>query len=290
MGGVGVDCFSGGGAKEDDNSMDWDIADEVEEVASDLNAQKLVNRVPVGETSVHAEDFDMESFSFESEEKDKIDEMFNLELGTALDIKVLQTAIEASADALDIVAGKDVVMVAGKTGKLDGTYTGLFFVLLLIKWTFLFFRSYIGVGKSTLIQGIAGKRIHVIEHRTNFSGEVATRVAYDAENPLPEFAIGHSKKSKTSSINAFVCGTGNGEIVYLDTPGIEDTSRVEMDIATAALISQVAKQCKSLKFVILIHCASLIEDPGGAFRSVLKFARAFVWDFSESKVSANVVS
>ena len=76
--------------------------------------------------------------------------------------------------------------------------------------------------------------------------------------------------------------------MYLDTPGVEDTNGVETDIATAAWLSQVAKRCKSLKFVILIHCASLIEDRGGAFRSVLKFAKAFVRDFKESKVGATV--
>ena len=146
------------------------------------------------------------------------------------------------------------------------------------------------MGKSTLIQGIAEKRIHLIEHTTTFSGEVATKAAYDAEDPLPQFEIGHSKESMTSSINALVRGEGNNEVVYLDTPGVEDTSGIEMDIATAALLSQVAKRCKSLKFVILIHCASLIEDRGGAFRSVLKFARAFVRDFHESRVGAAMFS
>ena len=141
------------------------------------------------------------------------------------------------------------------------------------------------MGKSTLIQGIAGKRIHEVKHMTSFHGEVATMSAYDAEDALPAFEIGHSKVSMTKSINALV----RGELVYLDTPGVEDTSGVEMDIATAALLSQVAKRCKSLRFVILIHCASLIEDRGGAFRSVLKFARAFVRDFSESKVGIIVV-
>jgi len=141
-----------------------------------------------------------------------------------------------------------------------------------------------GVGKSTLLQGIAGKKICEIKHRTSFSGEVATKSAYDAEDALPAFEIGHSKKSKTSTINALVRGEGCDEIVYLDTPGFEDTSGVEMDIATTALLSQVAKRCKSLRFIIIIHCASLIEDRGGAFRSVLRFARAFVQDFNESKV------
>ena len=85
----------------------------------------------------------------------------------------------------------------------------------------------------------------------------------------------------TKSINALV----RGELVYLDTPGVEDTSGVEMDIVTSALLSQVAKRCKSIKFVILIHCASLIEDRGGAFRSVLRFVRAYVQDFDKSKVT-----
>ena len=167
--------------------------------------------------------------------------------------------------------------------------TDYFSVLPMIKLTdFISPNATIGVGKSTLIQGIAGKRIREIEHKTTFSGETATKAVYDAENPLPAFEIGHSKKSKTRSINALVWGTGNNDIVYLDTPGVEDTNGVETDIATAALLSQVAKRCKSLKFVILIHCASLIEDRGGAFRSVLKFAKAFVRDFKEFRVGATV--
>ena len=118
MEGVDADSFSGGGTKVDDNSMDWEIADEVGEVASNLTAQKIVSAVPVGETEVYVGDSDMESFSFESEEEDQTDEKGSPELSTGFDIKVLQTAMEASADALDMVAGKDVVMIAGKTGKL----------------------------------------------------------------------------------------------------------------------------------------------------------------------------
>ena len=143
----------------------------------------------------------------------------------------------------------------------------------------------LGVGKSTLIQGIAGKRFRVIDHKTSFSGEVASKTVYAAEDALPGFEIGHNMKSKTSSINGLLHSSGNTEVVYLDTPGVEDTGGVEMDIATASLLSQVAKRCKSLKFIIVIHCASLIEDRGGAIRSVIKFARSFVHDFSHSKVS-----
>jgi hypothetical protein len=71
-------------------------------------------------------------------------------------------------------------------------------------------------------------------------------------------------------------------------PGMEDTNGIEMDIATCALLNQVAKRCKrckSLKFIVVIHCASLYEDRGGALRGVLKFAKKFVADFSAHKQS-----
>jgi len=234
-------------------------------------------------------DVDIETFSFGSDSEDDKEEpgaTCTPELSTSFDIKLLRTVVEASAHALDIVAGKDVVMVAGKTGKRSAKriVSSLAQTTHYICSTFSIISSLTGVGKSTLLQGIAGKKIQEIEHLTSFSGEVATKSAYDAEDALPAFEIGHSKKSKTNAINALVRGEGDNEIIYLDTPGIEDTSGVEMDIAATALQRQVAKRCKSLKFVILVHCASLIEDRGGAFRSVLRFARAFVQDFYKSKV------
>lgn len=141
------------------------------------------------------------------------------------------------------------------------------------------------VGKSTLIQGIAGKRIHTSFHKSSFSGETSTKTVFDAQDALPNFEIGHAKVSKTRSLNAFLRKIGDNEVVYLDSPGLEDTRGTEMDIATSAMLSQVAKRCKCLRFVILIHCASLLEDRGNAFRSILQFAKKFVEDFSASKTS-----
>ncbi len=117
------------GTKGDDNIMDWEIADEQDKVHHDLASQTVVDNFLLEEPRVREEDFDMETFSFESDDDDDEEEEANKpcspELGTMLKIKVLQNAIEASADALDIVTGKDVVMIAGKTGELVGTYVWL---------------------------------------------------------------------------------------------------------------------------------------------------------------------
>ncbi len=122
MEGVDGTRSSVNGTKMDDNIMDWEIAVEQDEVHPALSSQTVVSEVPLEGDGVHEEDFDIETFSFGSDddEEEEADKKCSPELGSTLKINVLQTAIEASADALDIVTGKDVVMIAGKTGKLIG--------------------------------------------------------------------------------------------------------------------------------------------------------------------------
>lgn len=244
-------------------AMDWEVAEMIENgpygsgFVQDSNSMNSRDN-DTKRTTVVA---DLMDFCFDSsDDEDLTDHGLavtpTIEVSRGFDIKILQQAIETSTDALDLVDGKDVVLIAGKTG----------------------------VGKSTLMQGIAGKRIFSCNRAATISGQTATKAVFEAQDPLPSFEIGHAKKSKTSSLNAFIRHSAVGnQVVYLDTPGLDDTGGIEIDIATSALLSQVSKRCKSLKFVILIHCASLLEDRGGAFRSVLKFARTFVRNFDESK-------
>ena len=125
-------------------------------------------------------------------------------------------------------------------------------------------------------------------HQTEYAGATALKNVFEAENPLPGFEVGHKKVSKTRSINIHVReigGKNNEEIVYVDSPGFEDTAGPEVDIATSVMLSQVAKKARSLRFVVLINYASLLEDRGGAMRAVLKLAHTFVSDFEEDKKS-----
>ena len=117
---------SGGGTKPgNDNSMDWEEITDAEARDSAI-APQIVSEVPGG-TGGHIEDFDMETFSFESdEEEENTDAKPSSGLSTSFDIQILKTAIEASAEALDLVTGKDVVMVTGKTGELISSHSIIF--------------------------------------------------------------------------------------------------------------------------------------------------------------------
>lgn len=183
-----------------------------------------------------------------------------VDLSTPFDMELLRSCIEHGRPVLEKVQGEDVVIVLGKTG----------------------------VGKSLFIQGIAGKKIVPVKYETEYDGATAFADAFEAKDPVPGFDIGHTKVSKTKSINCFVrksVGRSSKDIVYVDCPGFEDSAGPEVDIATSVMLSQVAKKARSLRFVVLINFASLIEDRGGAMRAVLKLAQAFVSDFETDKRS-----
>lgn len=119
---VGADFSPGGGVKGD-SIMDWELSEKVGEVAFALTAPKIVSEVPVEANGMYGgEDLDMESFSFESEDEEESagdvqgEAKGVAEISMAFDIEFLKAAIEGSTEALDLVVGKDVVMIAGKTG------------------------------------------------------------------------------------------------------------------------------------------------------------------------------
>lgn len=131
---------SGGGTKPgNDNSMDWEEITDADARDSAI-APQIVSEVPGG-TGGHIEDFDMETFSFESdEEEEDTNAKPSSGLSTSFDIQILKSAIEASAEALEMVTGKDVVMVTGKTGEIISlhsiyfrvSYSVLIFIFLVL--------------------------------------------------------------------------------------------------------------------------------------------------------------
>ena len=196
-----------------------------------------------------------DAFDFASD-KDASEESDRFELAHSFNMQLLRSSISNGSEALKHLKGKDVVLVVGKTGS----------------------------GKSTVVQCIAGKRMYTTSHQTtSSSGEVLDKTVFEAENPLKGFDIGHDKVSETKYIHFYSLTVKKKELVFLDTPGFQDTEGHEIDIATSVMLSEVAKIAGSLRFVIMINYVSLLEDRGTAVKGILKLVRTFVSDFEASK-------
>lgn len=130
--------------------------------------------------------------------------------------------------------GKDVILIIGKTG----------------------------VGKTSFLQMI---------HGANFTRATGERFyePVDIQQLLPDFEIGNAERSKTKLIRSYSCIIDGKELVFCDMPGYKDTDSYNIDIATSVWINQIAKVCNSLRFVIMIHGATLEEDRGEPFRDLM---------------------
>lgn len=254
------------------SSSDRESFDAVAEAPCETAPHASVDNANASWMVVDDEDEEMESvqtgassdgFDFTVDSEDEGDGcvvVADKRISRSFDMKLLRQSIVDGSRILELVKGKEVVMVVGKTG----------------------------TGKSTLMQALAGKKMSESAYTTIKFGETIEKYVFVAEDPLAGFEIGHVKSSKTRHMNGYAAkykgkdGTMQ-ELIYIDSPGFEDTEGPEIDIATSAMMSQIANRCHRLRFVILINYVSLLEDRGGAIRGVLKLVRNFVRNFEESK-------
>ena len=244
---------------EKEKEKDKDNKDENTEMQPNNDSKNIENDKIDMMSIATVESLDFESSDAESINIDNAQDPphANSDMARPFDMDLLQHSIRIGTQALDQVQGRDVVLIIGKTG----------------------------TGKSTLIQGLAGKKIKVAVHNTDYNGQRVQKKVFEVEDPLCDFDIGHDKASKTKAIRSYehhltstiTTATNNlddkvltppRKILYVDSPGFEDTDGHEMDIATSVMLSQVAKKCNSLRFCVLIHYASVLEDRGDAIRAI----------------------
>ena len=259
---VGNDDGNGGKDNDDDDEVPGFVAKKprVEDKVEEENVSTSSSFLSCGDDV--GSECSFSSSEVEEEEEEEVMKFANaaVDRSETLNMKLLCSCIENGSTTSDKVRDQDVVVVVGGTG----------------------------AGKSLLCQGLAGKKIVQVKHTTSHSGKTACRTVFEAEDALPGFEVGHEKISKTRFINCFVRpGTGKEKpgCFYVDVPGFKDTAGPEVDVATCVMLNQVANNAKSLRIVVLVNYASLLDARGSAVRSVLKLVNTFVSDFEASKKS-----
>ncbi len=109
-----------------------------------------------------------------------------------------------------------------------------------------------GVGKSTLINYLAGRKI-----KAKWKDTEQSEIVLDMENPIKGIKIGHDHVSST--FFPFPYKDTYNKIVYFDCPGLEDTRGAVREIINAKLIRDVITNTKKVKFVITVTEAGLSD-------------------------------
>jgi hypothetical protein len=75
------------------------------------------------------------------------------------------------------------------------------------------------------------------------------------------------------------------QLTVCDTPGFEDSRRVEIDIANSIAVANAIKVCKSVKPVLLISFYEFKEGRGNAIRATLTLITKLMKDFESNQKS-----
>jgi ribosome biogenesis GTPase A len=135
-----------------------------------------------------------------------------------------------------------------------------------------------GVGKSLLINFLAGKKIEVV---INDRGEPVLNVI----DPLPGINISHTITSCTTLPKAHI----SGEDIHVDTPGIEDSRGILHRIVNALLIQEVISHSQYVKFVLTIEEDYLTETGLSRLKSSINGLETHAKDLSKFKEGISVV-
>jgi len=165
-----------------------------------------------------------------------------------MNIIELSQKIAADRPVLDLIAGKNCILLLGNTGS----------------------------GKTTTVNFLNGVRL--IPTVKDFgSGIIQNVIEVDREQEGCG-EIGHAMDSQTKSIFAYELKNSaytEQELFLVDSCGFEDTEGSEVDISNAISLRNAMKTCFSLRPVVLVNASSIEADRGGGFKKLLSLITRF---------------
>jgi len=169
-----------------------------------------------------------------------------------LDMQLLMHMVTKVAVASSQIKGKDVILLLGYTGS----------------------------GKSTLIHYLGGSELRPVLHGHIEHLEPVVKEG----SPLAAVSTNHLPRSETDAIHAVEVNIKGvrGAVTLCDTPGFDDTSGPEKDIANGLVIVRAVRGCKSVKPLIVISSDRI----GGRWEGVTQLAHTlvkFVGDMEKTK-------
>jgi len=141
-----------------------------------------------------------------------------------------------------------------------------------------------GVGKSAFIQLTNGVKFERVEKQKG--GGFSYKPTAGNENYLPEFKVGYNQQAETSVLRTYKAPSG---LVYCDLPGFKDTRSYSVDIATTVWINKIAATAKSIRFVLLIHRATITEGRGSGFVELMQIFTTMVKNYEDIMESVLVL-
>jgi energy-coupling factor transporter ATP-binding protein EcfA2 len=154
-----------------------------------------------------------------------------------LNMQEMFRLIEKVDDAAQLIKGKQIILFLGGTGS----------------------------GKSTTIHFLAGSRMVEKEVKgLNHIAPVEIRNSSLKNITTSPFSRSETRYITPVTVNfTDVGGYNTGSIILCDSPGFDDTSGVEVDIANGIGIVKAIKGCKSVKPVVLISYKSIGDRSEG---------------------------